>query len=822
MDFGNRVRVAIGYVTAVALVLMFAPGASAQGYKKPPQVVQDVLNAPIIPQLVMSPSMDTYILAQNLRYPPIADVAEPMLRLAGLRINPRNNAPHRTDSNTQGRNAAFVGLTIKSVGSDRETRVSLPPDARIGPPRWSPDGRRFAFLNMALDRTELWVGDAATGATRRVNDGTINAAYLDVWNWMPDSKTLVVALIRPNRGAAPSAPAVPDGPNMQETAGAAPVATFQDTLKNVLDEKLFDYYATSQLALIDVDSRRVSPIGEPSIFSEARPSPDGKFLLVGRLRRPYSYLHTHAAFPREIEIWDRAGKRLRTIASLPLADKVPVEGVRTGPRNYMWKASDAATVVWVEALDEGDPRKTVPHRDRLMRVAAPFTAEAAEIARTEQRFAGLQWIGASDLAFVEDNNRKTRIDRTFLVDLRQPGGNPQLVWSLNERERYAHPGDPVFATLPTGHRTVLQSGDFIFLAGVGASPEGDRPFLDRFNLKTLKAERLYRSSSDEYEEFVALASADGSRYVTRRESPTMPPNYVLRQSDGKATAMTSYPDPVPVLRKVKKELVTYKREDGVQLSFTLYLPPDYQPGKRLPTMVWAYPLEYNTVDTASQVSGSTKRFTTITGASHLFYALMGYAVLDDATMPVVGDPETVNNTYIEQIVMSARAAIDKAVAMGVTDRDRVGVAGHSYGGFMTANLLAHSDLFRAGVARSGAYNRTLTPFGFQSERRTLWEAPDTYLKMSPFMNAGKIKEPILFIHGEADNNTGTFPIQSERMYAAVHGNGGTARLVTLPHEAHGYIARESIEHSLHEMIEWFERWVKDAPPRAGTSEDGRK
>jgi len=361
---------------------------------------------------------------------------------------------------------------------------------------------------------------------------------------------------------------------------------------------------------------------------------------------------------------------------------------------------------------------------------------------------------------------------------------------------------------------MLQSGDSIYLIGNGASPEGDRPFLDRFNLQTLKSERIFRSDSKSYETVVALLSDDGSKFITRRESPTEAPNYYLLSTPGGGPrALTQFPDPTPQLRGIKKQLVTYKRADGVQCSFTLYLPPNYKEGTRLPTVVWAYPLEFNDAGTAGQITGSTQRATSIVGPSHLFFLMEGYAILDNATMPVVGTPETVNNTYIEQIVMSAKAAIDKATEMGVTDPGRVGVGGHSYGAFMTANLLAHSDLFRAGIARSGAYNRTLTPFGFQSERRTLWEAPELYLKVSPFMVANKINEPMLMIHGEADDNTGTFPIQSERMYQAMKGAGATVRLVMLPHEAHGYAGRESIEHVLYEMINWFDKYVKNAPAR---------
>ena len=393
---------------------------------------------------------------------------------------------------------------------------------------------------------------------------------------------------------------------------------------------------------------------------------------------------------------------------------------------------------------------------------------------------------------------------------------PKLIWSRSIQDRYGDPGAPVMRLVHGNMRAILQDGDWILLNGAGASPEGDRPFLDRFNLTTLKSERVFHSEGNKYELVVGILSDDGRKFVTRRESQTEPPNYYLldaHSSTVQVSPLTKFTDATPQLSGIKKQLVTYKRADGVQCSFTLYLPPGYKEGTRLPTIVWAYPLEFTDAGTAGQVTGSTQRYTQLLGPTHLFFLLQGYTVLDNATMPVVGDPETVNNTYIEQIVMSAKAAIDKAAEMGVTDPERVGVGGHSYGAFMTANLLAHSNLFRAGIARSGAYNRTLTPFGFQSERRTIWEAPDLYIKVSPFMVANKINEPILFIHGEADDNSGTFPIQSERMYQAVKGNGGTVRLVTLPLEAHGYAGRETIEHVLYEMISWFDRHVKNAPPR---------
>jgi dipeptidyl aminopeptidase/acylaminoacyl peptidase len=608
---------------------------------------------------------------------------------------------------------------------------------------------------------------------------------------------------------------VPAGPHIEESSGKpAPVRTYQDLLQSAHDAALFDYYATQQLTLVNLTTRRATPLGKPAIFDAVLPAPDGQHFLVERIVRPYSYLVPADDFPREVEVWNRTGRAVHKVASVPLAENVPIGGVITGPRSYHWVPSEPATLIWVEALDGGNPRTRVALRDKIVRLKAPFTGQPELITQLEHRYRGLSWGERGDLAILREYIRERNWQRIYFFDPRDPANSRRLVWDLSTSERYKDPGNPVSKTLRNGRSAIAQNGDFIYLAGRGATPEGDRPFLDKFNLKTQQTERLFRSDDKSYEEFFDLVADDGSRFLTKYESPTSPANYVMREAgSGARQFVTRFTDPTPQLRGIKKELVKYKRADGVDLSFTLYLPPDYKQGERRPAVVWAYPLEFTDASTAGQVTGSPNRFTTITGYSHLFFLLQGFVVMDNTTMPVVGDPETVNNTYVEQIVSSSQAAIDKAAEMGVIDPNRVGVGGHSYGAFMTANLLAHCDLFRAGIARSGAYNRTLTPFGFQSERRTLWQATDTYMKMSPFLHAQKIKEPILLIHGQADNNSGTFPIQSERMYMALKGNGGTVRYVTLPHESHGYSARESVEHTLWEMLNWFEKHVKNAGPR---------
>ncbi len=811
------------YMLGAALIAPSFSVHAQTGYQKPPKVVLDVLDAPENTRVTISPLRDKMVLATPVRYPSIAELAEPMLRLAGSRINPKTNGPHNTRRITK--------LALKNIADGKETTLTLPPNANVGMPEWSNDGKQFAVTNTTANGIELWIGDAATGKLRRIPGVTLNGAFSsgggggggrgagggnDTVQWLPDGKTLLCRTIVAGRGTTPAAPSVPTGPTVQENYGkATPAATLQDLLRNPHDERLYDYYATSQLVMVNSATGRVTPFGKPAIFGSVEPAPDGNHFLIDTIHRPYSYLLSAGSFPRLVEVWDRSGKSVYKLADLPLADQVPIAGVPTGPRNYNWRPTEPATLVWVEALDGGDTRKKASPRDVVKMLKAPFTGPSVELTKTEHRFAGMTWGEKDGLVFVGDSDRISRRSRLFLLNADNPSQQARLIRDRSQQDRYGDPGDPLMKRLPNGQSVIHQNGDTIFLSGPGASDEGDRPFLDRFDLKTLKSERIFRCDNNSYESVVALLSADGSRFITLYETQTTPPNYFIRAagSDSKQ-ALTNFPDPTPQLRGIKKQLVRYKRKDGADLSFTLYLPPDYKEGTPLPTIVWAYPREFNDASTAGQVSGSANRFTTFGGMSHLFFTLLGYAVLDEAQMPVIAPVEKMNDTYIEQIVASADAAIDKAVEMGVTDRSRVGVGGHSYGAFMTANLLAHSDLFKAGIARSGAYNRTLTPFGFQSERRTFWEAPEMYFKVSPFMHAHKIKEPILLTHGEADNNAGTHPIQSDRLYQALKGNGGNVRYVTLPLESHGYAARESIEHTLWEMITWMDKYVKAGQPTA--------
>lgn len=781
----------------------FAPRLAAQDtYQKPPKAVLDVMNAPAPSAAFPSPNGSELLLAEPVRYPSIAELARPMYRLAGVRIDPANNGQHDA--------FRFRHLALLSVADGHAKPIAFASGEGFGRPEWAPDGKHFFLSVQSESSVELWIGAAATATIQRIPGVALNAAIGEPCRWMPGSASLVCRTVPAGRGRPPAESRVPTGPIIQESFGkAAPAPTFEDLLTSKHDEDLFDYYATSQLASIAVATGKSAPIGKPGIYDLDDPSPDGRFLLVSRIHHPYSYIVPFERFPHEVEVWDRSGHLAYKLADLPLAETVPIEGVPTGPRDYQWQPAAPATLAWVEALDGGDPRTQAANRDRVLELDAPFTAQPAELARTEYRFAGLTWGERGDLAILRESDRHRLWERSWFINPQQHAEKPRLVWDMSQQDRYHAPGQPVMKMLSNAHETMLQSGNDIFLRGPGASNEGDRPFLDRFDTTTLKADRLFHCDEKSYEEVVALTSPDGSKFITRRETPADPPNYFLRTAGGESPrALTRFADPTPQLRAIHKELVTYTRADGVALSMTMYLPPDYKQGERYPAVIWAYPREFTDASVAGQITGSPNRFTEFTGLSPYWFLLDGYVLLDGPTMPVIGPPRTANDTYVEQIVASAKAAIDKAAEMGVIDPSRVGVGGHSYGAFMTANLLAHSGLFKAGVARSGAYNRTLTPFGFQNERRTFWEAEDVYLKMSPFMFADKLKLPILLIHGIADDNSGTFPIQSERMFAALKGNGGNVRYVQLPDEAHGYAARESIEHVIWEMLRWFDKYVK--------------
>jgi dipeptidyl aminopeptidase/acylaminoacyl peptidase len=778
-------------------------------YQKPPKVMEDLINAPATPRVSINDKGTTMLILQFAQYPDIAELAEPELRIAGLRLNPRTNG--------QSRMTYVTGLKLKNVQTGTEQEIKgLPAKLLASNATWSPDDSKIAFCNTEGEKIQLYLIDVATASAKKLSETRLNSAIALPFVWVSDNKTILFLSIPDNRGLFPEAPKVPLGPIVQENLGkTAPSRTYQDLLKNPYDETLFDYYATSQLNTINIETGAIEKIGKPSVIQSYSPSPDGKYMLSQVRHRPYSYLVTLGSFPIKIDILDINGNLVKELTDVPLSDNVPVgfNATRTGQRSHSWRADAPATLFWVEAQDGGDPKKEVAVRDRVFSLEAPFSGTPQELFATKLRFGGMMW-GNENLAIISENWWANRREVTTILNPKTKATT--VLFDRSFEDTYNDPGSPEMVKNQYGRYVLSVDNNNLIMTGQGASAEGNRPFVDLLDLTTKKTTRLWRSEGNYLEQPIQILDLKKRLILTSRESKTENPNYFIRDLKGKRlTQVTNFSHPYPQMKDIQKQLLKYKRADGVELSATLYLPVGYKKEDgTLPTLIEAYPQEFKTKDAASQVSGSPHEFISIYWGSPVFWATQGYAVMENTAIPIVGEGnKEPNDTYIEQLVAGAKGAIDEGVRLGVVDAKRVGVMGHSYGAFMTGNLLAHSNLFKAGIARSGAYNRTLTPFGFQAEERTYWQAPDVYFQMSPFSHADKIKTPILLIHGEADNNPGTFPIQSERFYNALKGHGATTRYVVLPYESHGYRAKQSILHMLWEMNTWMEKYVKNAPSK---------
>ncbi|MEE2876689.1 MAG: prolyl oligopeptidase family serine peptidase, partial [Candidatus Neomarinimicrobiota bacterium] len=707
-----------------------------QKYRMPPKAIEELVNAPLMPAMMLSPSKEKALFMERPAMSGIDELSQLELRIAGLRINPATNG--------RSRRSHYTSLTLRLVTGGKEVKVSgLPANPKISNIAWSPDGKYLAFTVTSMDKISLWIADTKRGKAEQVMKNSLNAAYGSPFEWLSDSNGIIALTVPTGRGSAPETSLVPEGPVVQEnTGGVAPARTYQDLLSSPHDEALFDHYMMSEIVHVTVKGK-VKNIGKPAIYRRAEPAPDGRMLLIEIVHRPYSYLVPVYRFPTLVEVWDLNGKVIHTATDMPLAEQLPLGfgAVPTGPRSFGWRSDSDATLYWTEAQDGGDPKVDAEVRDRVFVHAAPFKVAPSVLIDLPLRYSYVQW-GDGGLVLITTREWSTRKTQTWRVSPDSPGETPKLVFDRLYEDRYSNPGSPMMKMNNSGASVLLTGtgGSSIFLSGIGASPEGDRPFLDELNLETGSTKRLFRSEVPYYERPMAVLDKKNSVIITSRESMDEQPNYFIRYlKSGKTDQMTTFPHPYPQMKGVYTEMVKYKRGDGMDLTATLYLPPGRTPEDgAVPMLVWAYPREFKTSSAAAQVIGSSYRFIRISPTSSSTSALSmlvhGYGVLLNATMPIIGEGDVQpNDTYIEQLVASAQAAVDYMVERGVADRKKVAIVGHSYGAFMTANLLAHSDIFATGIARSGAYNRSLTPFGFQAEERTFWEAPEIYFAMSPFM-----------------------------------------------------------------------------------------
>ncbi len=807
---------ALRYLILFLLLISFSVSFSQDGgYKTPPKDITDMLLAKPTPNVSVDDKGEWMLFTQSNSYRSVEELARPELRIAGLRINPENFAPSRSN---------FINdIYLKNIKTRNESKISgLPSPLYAGNISWSPNNKKIAFTHTTGKQVDLYVIDIPTKKATKINKTPLNNVS-GSYSWYDDNTLLYRTIVKP-ASAAPARPAAPTGPTVQENYGkASPRPTYQDMIKSPFDEKLYEFYATSQL--VKNTGGAETKIGKPAIYASISVSPDKKYLLLRTIQKPFSYLVPAFGFPSTVTITDMTGKLVKKVAELPSSETAPsgYDNVQDVQRSFEWRDDQPATLVWCKPLDGGLIKNQAEYRDAVYALAAPFTGEPQMLFKTKMRYRGTSW-GNDNLAFVSEgltSKQLTQLDRYNPVT-----GDLEALITRNTTNAYANPGFPLTKQNQWGRDVLLtidNGNKVIFNNPSGSSPKGDLPFLMSYDVHTKKADTLWRCHEGQFETVVKLIDPDKLTIVTKRETEKDMPNYwlknlKLRIADQQLTAFTN---PYPQLEGVTKEKIKYKRADGVDLTGDLYLPRGYDPKRDgpLPVFIWAYPAEYNSASDAAQIRGSEHKFTLLNWGSPIYYVTQGYAVLNNAEMPIVAAPmDSVtkaqpkpNDNFVDQLRMNAEAAINKLAEMGVGDRNRVAVGGHSYGAFMTANLLAHTNLFKGGIARSGAYNRTLTPFGFQNEDRTYWQAPDLYNAMSPFMHADKIKTPLLLIHGDLDNNTGTYPIQSERLFNAIKGHGGTVKYISLPYESHGYAGRENILHTLAEQFEWLEKYVKNPP-----------
>ncbi|MDB5231597.1 MAG: family peptidase [Chitinophagaceae bacterium] len=781
----------------------------AISYQMPPQTIADLLLAKPTPAVNINGKADWMILSERNSYPTVEELGQPEMKVAGMRLNPANFSPSRQ--------SYINNFTLKNIKTGTTYKVNgLPAGLLAGNVNWNPSETKFAFTNTTGNRVDLYIVDVAKQKATKINHEPLNIVLGNAYSWLDDN-TLLYKTANQSAAAFPKRPITPKGPTIQQNLGkAAPSATFQDLIRSPYDEQAFEFLSTGQL--VQNKNGVETKIGKPAIYLSYILSPDKKYLLTRTIRKPFSYLVTAGGFPSTVSITDLKGSVVKVLAELPSSEGTPsgYDNTQNVPRAFDWRDDEPATITWAMPLDSGLIKNKVDYHDVVYALSGPFTGSPKELFKTQMRYAGTQW-GDESVALVQEVSRARQTGRVNRYN--SMTGKLEKLYDRNQTDAYNDPGRAVTKKNKYGRDVILtiDNGSKLLMNNpVGSSSKGDLPFLAKFDLNTKQNEIIWRSTPGSYEYVSDVLDPERLVVVTRKESQTETPNYYIRDLRSRSgdKALTNFTNPYPQLQGITKQKVSYKRADGVDLTGDLYLPKGYNKEKDgpLPVLMWAYPREFNSAADAAQIRGSQDRFTTVSWAGPVFWVTQGYAVLDNAEMPIVaaGADKKPNDNFVDQLKMNAEAAINKLADMGVGDRNRVAVGGHSYGAFMTANLLAHTNLFKAGIARSGAYNRTLTPFGFQNEDRTYWQAPQLYFEMSPFSYADKIKTPILLIHGEMDDNPGTFPINSERLYNAIKGHGGTVRFVYLPYEAHSYRGKENLLHMLWEMNQWLDKYVKNA------------
>lgn len=793
-------------------ILFLSYVATAQenlSYQKPPKEILELADYERAPSVNMDSKKEYMLLSYRSTFKTLDDLNQEEMRLGGLRINPVTNISSTV--------TYITNLKVRKVADKVEMQVKgLPENPRISNIGMSPNEKKISFSNTTTKGVELWVLDLASAQATKLTDATVNANMGNPFSWFADNQTILVRMLVKNRPALiDQKKDLPTGPIVSTGDGnVSQNRTYQDLLKNPIDEQNFETLITSELYKVTLDGK-AELFKKADLYAGESISPDGNFVMVTTIHKPFSYIVPLSRFPQKSVVYDKSGKEVKVVNEVPLTEIMPkgFSSVRKGKRSMSWRTDKPATLSFVEALDEGNQANKVDFRDEVFLWEAPFTSNPTSFVKTQQRYAGIMW-GNENVAIVMDQWYDTRNMKTYLINPSNPNLQPKIISDRNYQDIYSDPGSIEMKKNQWGKMVLNIENNTVYLVGDGFTKEGQFPFIDELNLTTLKTKRLYQSTyKDKKEDILSVEDVKKGEALVMIQSKNEYPNYYYRnfKSKSKLTQLTFFKNPFESIKNVHKEVIKYQRKDGVELTGTLYLPVGYDKTKKekKPLLIWAYPAEFKDKNSAGQSDKNPNEFTFPNYGSFVYWVTRGYVVLDDASFPIIGEGTTEpNDTFIEQLVANAEAAIDAVDKLGYINRSKVAVGGHSYGAFMTANLLTHSNLFACGIARSGAYNRTLTPFGFQSEQRNYWDVPEVYNTMSPFMNANKMKTPLLLTHGEADNNPGTFTLQTERYFQALKNLGAPVRMVILPKESHGYVAKENILHLLWEQDQFLEKHLK--------------
>lgn len=755
---------------------------SAYEYVLPPEPVVSLLERESAPTAFVHAGARRVARLFEQKLVPTSQLERPQLGLAGLRIDVGNRMRAGTD--------LYTRLRYSALDYAADIHEYRPPDGSlIAELNFSPSGNKMLVTLAFTDHLEVGLLDARDHSFQTLSTGPLSAFWGAPCSFVNED-SLICA--QPQNTGAP--PPIEIGPNIRELmSGAAPVVPYSNLLRDANDDRLFEHYGAVQFALVPTDGTESRLLNVSGMITAAGVSPDSDFIYTSRISRPYPRQLPVSRFPQSLSIHSTASGEKIFEQAKASRDQVNVS-LAPGPRMPSWDPTRPASLLFVERQLEANDSAT----DSLLEISAPFGGPAQNLAPGLRRVSAFAWSNKGNL-FLTDSGSGSRTWVSYqlrdkLIELAR-GGESDVV------------GDPMQALRVNGESgAILETSGILHFKDETSLDTGAHPTLVAWTYATGKSDELWRSKDTEHAEVLAVLKHKKREYLIATESPSLPRHLVISR-EGQRHGLTQPAPPHPELFGMERRMMRYKRADGLPLSGMLSLPAGAQEGITTPLVLWIYPRDFADSDQASKSKEYPQRYIDPKGASRFLLLNQGYALFD-CPMPIVGEVTSGRDDFLSQLISNAEAAIDHLVSIGIADRDRIAVMGHSYGAFAVANLLAHSKLFRTGIATSGAYNRTLTPFGFQRETRTFWQNTEAYVNMSPFFFADNIEGSLLLVHGEADDNAGTPILQSERFYAALVGNGVRTRFVSFPYEGHHLRGRDAVLHTAAEMIHWLDRELR--------------